>query len=257
MAKSVKVLVIDDDPSMVYYMRSALSASGFICDIQNSGCQPADAINSFLPDIIIMDIMLSRRNGYLLLQQIRYCSNLPVIIVSARDDVRDKIKAFNKGADDYIVKPFDLEEFIARINVAIRRSAGIFMGNSEKPRFNTGEIVFDYAMLKAFYHDIDLNLTATEFKILCIYALHYGKLVPNDVICNRLWGINISDNMAKLRVYIRSIRVKLGAVPGGSNYLKTVVGKGYMLLIPNGECNISEEQREFLQDTEDIFVYPE
>jgi len=198
----MKILVVDDEPSIATFVASELRIAGYAMKL----------VEDCLPQLIILDVMLPGRNGFSVCQAIRKVSHVPIIMLSARRDERDKIKALELGADDYMTKPFGIGELLARIKAAIRRSycSDVPIGSD---RFVSERLIVDYSSRRIFVDGLPLKLTATEFKLLCILVRQPGKTILHDTILSSVWGPQYAGQVEHLWVYVGRLRKKIERDP--------------------------------------------
>jgi len=220
----MKILVIEDDQVLAKNLKQSLEKDGFIVDIVFNKKDSLTEIEINEYDCIILDIGLPDGNGFDILKELRAKkNNTPVIIATARGQVEDKIKGLNLGADDYLPKPIDSNELIARIRAVIRRDK-----NSALPVITIGDLVVKPAEHFASIGDHNLNLTAKEFSVLEYLSLHSGQAVTRTMLMEHIWGSDFETFSNVVDVYIRTLRRKLGEY-SKIQYIHTIRGKGYIL----------------------------
>lgn len=162
---------------------------------------------------------------------------MPIIVISARSEDRDKIEALDAGADDYLTKPFSVEELLARVRVTLRRLRYIQNQNAESPIFTNGELTVDYSSGCVYLRGQELHLTPSEYKLLCLLARNVGKVLTHTAILKEIWGSTLDSDVASLRVFMTTLRKKLEKGSGSFQYIQTHVGVGYRMLRvePNDE----------------------
>ena len=178
---------------------------------------------------MLLDLGLPDMDGIEIIRHIRSWSNMPIIVVSARSEDSDKISALDAGADDYLTKPFSVEELLARIRVTQRRLS-MLPGDAEQSSFSNGELHIDYAAGCATLRGEELHLTPIEYKLLCLLARNIGRVLTHTYITEHIWGHSWSNDIASLRVFMATLRKKLEADPGSPQYIQTHVGVGYRML---------------------------
>lgn len=187
--------------------------------------------SSHRPDIILLDLGLPDMDGVDVIKRIRTWSNVPIIVISARSEDTDKIDALDAGADDYLTKPFSVEELLARLRVTQRRIA--IMQNENKTDesvFTNGMLRIDYAAGCAYMNGEALHLTPIEYKLLCLLAHNIGKVLTHTYITQKIWGNSLESDIASLRVFMATLRKKLEANPNSPQYIQTHIGVGYRML---------------------------
>jgi len=223
-----KVLVVEDDQKILRFMRANLLASNYEVYTATDGEEALFKYEQLLPDIILLDIILPKLNGYQILQELRKFSQVPVILITAKRDVADIIKGLELGADDYIVKPFDVNELLARIKAVSRRTTA---ENAEQnPSINAGILNLNFRTLAVKVDGKDIKLTPTEFKLLAELAKNRGRVITHEDLLATVWGPEYRDETHYLRVCIAKIRQKTAVPKGTTGYIQTVPTVGYMML---------------------------
>ncbi len=225
MDKDPLILLIDDEPQILRALKTILSAGRFrvISAVNGEGGLALAASQS--PDVIILDLTLPDMDGIQVCEQIREWSAVPIIVLSVRDGERDKVAALDKGADDYLTKPFNIEELMARIRVALRHSAQT-IGNKETI-IKAGALTIDLARHIAAVNGDEIKLTATEFKLLAYLAAHADRVLTHQAILTQVWGFEESEHVEYLRVFIGQLRKKIELDPDDPQVLVTDPGVGY------------------------------
>jgi two-component system KDP operon response regulator KdpE len=225
MEKDPLILLIDDEPQILRALKTILTANHFNILSAVNGEQGLALAAAQAPDVIILDLSLPDINGFEVCQKIREWSNVPIIILSVRDSEKDKVAALDMGADDYLTKPFGIEELLARIRVALRHSEHT-LGNKESV-IHAGPVSVDLARHLALMNGEELKLTATEFKLLAYLAAHADRVLTHQVIMTHVWGFVESDHIEYLRVYIGQLRKKIEKNPDDPQIILTDAGIGY------------------------------
>lgn len=225
MDKNPLVLIIDDEPQILRALKTILSANRFRVATAANGEQGIAQAVAQPPDVIILDLSLPDMDGFQVCQQIREWSRVPIIILSVRDSEKDKVAALDKGADDYLVKPFGSEELLARIRVALRHSEQS-LGNRGSI-ITAGGVSIDLARHVVTLNSEELRLTATEFKLLAYLAAHPDRVLTHQAILTQVWGFEEFDHVEYLRVYIGQLRKKLEQNPDEPQIILTEPGVGY------------------------------
>lgn len=226
------VLVVEDDKAVRNLLTTALDVNGYSCRSAGTGATSIQEALSYKPDVILLDLGLPDTDGMDILKKIRSWSNVPILVVSARTEDKDKIEAFDAGADDYVTKPFSVDELMARLRAALRRAHGqADTCASSDNIFRNGELRIDYAAGSVFMHDQELHLTPMEYKLLCLLARHVGKVLTHQFLFKELWGRSTDNETSHLRVFMASLRKKTeGRFPGGPQYFQTQMGVGYRMV---------------------------
>lgn len=226
----LQILVVEDDAPIRNLITTTLNAHEYGYLTAANGESAILAATSHNPDIILLDLGLPDMDGVEIIHKIRTWSNIPIIVISARSEDTDKIQALDAGADDYLTKPFSVEELLARLRVAQRHFA--FM-NQKKPAdtiFENGDLRIDYAAGCAWMQGGELHLTPIEYKLLCLLAQNMGKVLTHAYITQKIWGSNWENDVASLRVFMATLRKKLETGPNAKQYIQTHVGIGYRML---------------------------
>jgi two-component system KDP operon response regulator KdpE len=221
---ALRVLVVDDEPQIRRAIRAGLHAHGFEVEQADCGEAALDAIALNLPDVVILDLGLPDLNGNEVVRQVREWSTVPIIILSVRGDERDKVRALDSGADDYVTKPFGMGELLARIRVALRHSARV---ESHEPVLQFGDLRIDLPRRLVTVAEREVHLTPTEFDLLTELATNAGKVLTHQMLLSRVWGPASAESTHYLRVYINQLRNKLEAEPTRPRYILTEPGVGY------------------------------
>ena len=221
------ILVVEDDTSVRNLITTTLKAHGYRHQTAANGQTAILEASSYNPDIVLLPDM----DGVEIIRKIRSWSNMPIIVISARSEDNDKIVALDAGADDYLTKPFSVEELLARLRVTQRRLA-IMQGGTqeEKSTFTNGKLMLDYGAGCAYMDGKELHLTPIEYKLLCLLSKHVGKVLTHTYITQEIWGRSWENDVASLRVYMATLRKKIESEPDMPQYIQTHIGVGYRML---------------------------
>ncbi|MGN0983224.1 MAG: response regulator [Gemmiger sp.] len=225
------VLTIEDDPSIRNLITTALKTNDYRYRVANNAREGLMQASTYNPDIVLLDLGLPDRDGIEVIRNIRSWSNLPIIVISARSEDRDKIEALDAGADDYLTKPFSVEELLARLRTTRRRLS--FMGTEMAPArsvYENGKLRIDYAGGCVFLDGQELHLTPIEYKLLCLLSKNTGKVLTHQFITQNIWGKNWENNQASLRVFMATLRKKLEPNEDSPEYIQTHIGVGYRMV---------------------------
>jgi len=228
MDKDPLILLIDDEPQILRALRTILGANHFKILSATTGEQGLALAASQIPDLIILDLTLPDMDGITICEQIREWTKTPIIILSVRDSEKDKVAALDKGADDYLTKPFGIEELLARIRVALRHSEQT-IGNKETI-IAAGPVSIDIAKHLVLLRGVEIKLTVTEFKLLSYLAANADRVLTQQSIMSHVWGFTESDHIEYLRVYIGLLRKKIEPDPNDPQILITDPGVGYRFM---------------------------
>ena len=207
MNNKTNILVVEDDRQIRKLMSTTLSANGYNVECAIDGEQAIMAVSTNKFDIVLLDLGLPDIDGVTVIKKIREWSNIPIIVVSARGEDSDKISALDNGADDYLTKPFSIEELMARIRVAQRRLSNI--SEESESIFKNGDLVVDYPAGTAYLKGEELSLTPIEYKLLSLLAQNAGKVLTHTYIIDKIWGNSVDSDVASLRVFMASLRKKI------------------------------------------------
>ncbi len=225
------ILVVEDDASIRNLMIATLKAHDYKYITAFNGKSAMMEAASHNPDIILLDLGLPDIDGVEVIQRIRTWSNTPIIVISARSEDTDKIVALDQGADDYLTKPFSVEELLARLRVTQRRLAVMQAGtNTNCAVFTNGKLKVDFIAGCAYLEEKELHLTPIEYKLLCLLAQNVGKVLTHTYITQKIWGSSWENDIASLRVFMATLRKKLESTPDAPQYIQTHIGVGYRMM---------------------------
>lgn len=233
------VLIVEDDKAVRNLMTTTMKANGYIYHSAETGELAIMQATSFKPDVIILDLGLPDIDGVEIIKRVRSWTNNPIIVVSARSEDKDKIDALDAGADDYLTKPFSVDELLARIRVAVRK---MNYDNSDAAKnssvFLNGGLKIDYAAGCVFVDDTEIHLTPIEYKLLCLLAKNVGKVLTHNYMLNEVWVNAAESDTPSLRVFMATLRKKIEKHPSEPIYIQTHIGVGYRMI------RIQEENEE-------------
>ena len=222
------ILVIDDEPQILRALKTILTAKQFKVSTASRGEEGLSLAAAQPPDVIILDLSLPDMDGFEVCRRLREWTQIPIIVLSVRDSERDKVSALDKGADDYLTKPFGIEELLARIRVALKHSAQAT--GTKEVVIKSGPLAIDLARHIVTRDGEEVKLTATEFKLMAYLAGHADRVLTHQAILTQLWGSADADHTEYLRVYVGQLRKKLEANPDQPRYILTEPGVGYRFL---------------------------
>jgi two-component system KDP operon response regulator KdpE len=222
------ILVIDDEPQILRALRTILTAKQFRVTTASRGGEGLTLAAAQPPDVVILDLSLPDMSGFEVCEQLREWTQVPIIVLSVKDSERDKVMALDKGADDYLTKPFGIEELLARIRVALKHSAQAL--GTPKPIITVGPITVDLSRHVVTRENEEVKLTATEFKLLAYLAVNVDRVLTHQAILTHVWGSADADHTEYLRVYVGQLRKKLEDNPDQPKYILTEPGVGYRLM---------------------------
>ena len=225
------ILVVEDDAPIRNLITTTLKTHDYHYLTAAKGEAAIIEASSHNPDIILLDLGLPDMDGIEVIKQIRSWTNTPIIVISARSEDADKIEALDCGADDYLTKPFSVEELLARLRVTQRRLAMMQPeGTAKSSVFTNGSLKVDYAAGCAYLGEKELHLTPIEYKILCLMAKNVGRVLTHTYITQNIWGNCWDNNVASLRVFMAGLRKKLESEPNSPQYIQTHIGVGYRMM---------------------------
>ena len=227
----LQILVVEDDAPVRNLITTTLKAHDYKHIIAENGEEAIRQASTCNPDIALLDLGLPDMDGVEVIKKIRTWSNMPIIVISARSEDSDKIEALDNGADDYLTKPFSVEELLARLRVTGRRLA-MMQANvgANESVFTNGKLRIDYAAGCAFIDEEELHLTPIEYKLLCLMSQNVGKVLTHTFITQKVWGSSWDNDVASLRVFMATLRKKLEAAPDSPQYIQTHIGVGYRMM---------------------------
>ena len=225
------ILVVEDDLSVKNLITTTLKTHDYRYLTAQNGETAIMEASSHNPDIVLLDLGLPDMDGVEVIKKIRTWSNVPIIVISARSEDTDKIDALDSGADDYLTKPFSVEELLARLRVTQRR---LTMTQSEnqvnQSVFENGSLRIDYAAGCAYLNDRELHLTPIEYILLCLLSRNVGKVLTHTFIMQNIWGSSWENDIASLRVFMATLRKKIEPEADSPQYIQTHIGVGYRML---------------------------
>lgn len=227
------VLIIDDDKELCALMKKCVEQENLSAVVAHGGLEGLRLLekNKDTCSLIILDVMMPDMNGFQVLQKIREKNNVPVLMLTAKSDEEDKVSGLRLGADDYLTKPFLVEELLARLRVALRRLQ--YQNAEQKPEeteFINGDLKIDYVSGCVWLKEKEIHLTSTEYRLLVLLAKNIEKVLTPTFITKEIWGSAWENNIASLRVFMATLRKKIEEVPSQPRYIQTHVGIGYRML---------------------------
>jgi two-component system KDP operon response regulator KdpE len=219
------ILVIDDEPQILRALKTILSAKHFKVSTANRGEEGLALAAASPPDLIILDLGLPDIDGFTVCSRLREWTKIPIIVLSVREEEKDKVRALDEGADDYLVKPFGIDELLARIRVALRHATQI-PGNQSNV-IQSGDLIIDLSGHIVTRDNQEVKLTATEFKLLAYLAQNSGRILTHQGILLHVWGHEYTDNVEYLRVFMSQLRKKIEKDPKHPLFLQSEPGIGY------------------------------
>ena len=229
MTKKSKILVADDEPKIRMFLRANLEARGYEVHLAQDGIETVEMAGLVLPDVIVLDVNMPRMNGIEACHKIREWADMPIIILSVRGDEKDKVRALDEGADDYVTKPFGIEELLARIRVALRRSTST---TTDVPIFTAGELEVDFSKRLVKQKGQVVKLTRTEYELLAYLVSNCGKVLTHREILHSVWGPEYGEETEYVRTFITQLRRKIEDDPSNPRFIVTEPRIGYRFVKP-------------------------
>ncbi len=225
-----QILVVEDDAPVRNLITTTLKANDYRYITTGTGEGAVMDAASHNPDIILLDLGLPDIDGIEVIRRVRSWSNVPIIVISARSEDSDKIDALDAGADDYLTKPFSVDELLARLRVTLRRLALIQVDMPQQSTYENGDLKIDYAKGCAYIGEDEMHLTPIEYKLLCLLAKNTGKVLTHKFILQNVWGTSLESDIGSLRVFMATLRKKLEITPDSPQYIQTHIGIGYRMM---------------------------
>ncbi len=222
----MRILIVDDEVSILRYLGSILRGEGYEVVSAGNGREALRLAEEEDPALIILDIMMPRLDGFEVCRRVREWSHVPIIMLSARSDEQDKVKCLDLGADDYITKPFEAEELLARMRAVLRRANGANQITTPAS-FTAGELVINFAQRLVSISRKEVKLTPTEYNLLQEFALNAGKVLTHAYLLNKVWGPEYGEEREYLHVFVRRLRNKIEPDPANPRLIVTVPAVGY------------------------------
>ncbi len=229
MAKKTKILIADDEPKIRMFLRANLEARDYDVYLAQDGIEAVEMAGRVLPDVIVLDVNMPRMDGIEACRRIREWADMPIIILSVREDEKDKVRALDEGADDYVTKPFGIEELLARVRVALRRSAGVTTG---VPIFTAGKLEIDLSKRVVKQKGQIVKLTRTEYGLLAYLVSNCGKVLTHRELLHNVWGPEYGEEIEYVRTFITQLRRKIEDDPSNPRFIVTEPRIGYRFVKP-------------------------
>jgi DNA-binding response OmpR family regulator len=229
-AKKTTILTADDDPQLLRLVMRNLQLEGYEVFVASDGKQALEEIEMHQPDLVLLDVMMPKLDGFTVCQRVREFSLVPIIIVTARGQDQDKIRGFDLGADDYLTKPFSVDELLARVRAVLRRAQFTAHDRAAAARMTIiGELAIDFTQHLVTMAGREITLTPTEYRIISYLAMNAGRVVTQDLLLEHVWGAEYAGESHMLQVNVNRLRRKLEADHTHPRYILTKVGIGYLL----------------------------
>ncbi len=226
------IFVVEDDKAIRNLITTTLELQGYKYEVATNGKSAIMGILSTKPDIIILDLGLPDMDGVYIINKVRTWSVVPIIVVSARSDDKDKIDALDAGADDYLTKPFSIDELLARLRVTMRRLKNQSIGKSSNDNniFINGDLKIDFPAGCVYLKEEEIHLTPNEYRLLCLLAKNVGKVLTHNFILKEIWTSTLPCDTQSLRVFMATLRKKIETDTANPKYIQTHIGVGYRML---------------------------
>lgn len=230
-ARKTTIVTADDDPQLLRLVVRNLEFEGYEVHTASDGQQALELIERTSPDLILLDVMMPRMDGLTVCERVREFLTVPIIIVTARGQDQEKVRGLDLGADDYLIKPFNIEELLARVRAVLRRSQLTMHGVSQgmPTQITTGEFSIDFVQHLVTVQGQEVNLTPIEYQLLAFLAQNIGRVLTQDRLLEHVWGDGYAGESHMLQVNMNRLRHKIEPDPSHPRYLKTKVGVGYLL----------------------------
>lgn len=222
-----RILVVDDESQITRVLRTGLKARGYDVRVAADGAAALDILGDWQPDLVVTDLSMPNMDGLELCRRLRAISQLPIIVLSAKGEEQTKVEALDIGADDYVTKPFGMDELLARVRSALRRATTPIATEMAATVLEAGDFRIDLEMRKVIVRDNEVHLTPKEFDLLTYFMRHAGKVLTHRTLLAALWGGNYVEQNEYLRVFVGNLRKKLEKDPSGPRYILTEPWVGY------------------------------
>jgi DNA-binding response OmpR family regulator len=228
-AHKTTVFIADDDPQMLRLMTRNLELEGYATQTATNGQDALLAIETAIPDAVLLDVMMPKMDGFTVCQRVRVFSNVPIIIVTARGQDQDKVRGLDLGADDYLTKPFSVDELLARVRAVLRRAEFRADGAPPLTTITVGDLTIDFAQHLVTRAGEEIILTPTEYHLVAYLAQNAGRVLTQQMLLEHVWGSEYSSEQHMLQVNINRLRRKIEPDPAQPRYILTKSGVGYLL----------------------------
>ncbi|MBR4502829.1 MAG: response regulator transcription factor [Clostridia bacterium] len=230
MNSKAAILIVEDDAAVRNLMAVTMETQGYQYSLAGTGSEALIELTTHRPDIMLLDLGLPDMEGVDIIRKVRTWSAMPVIVISARSEDADKVEALDAGADDYLTKPFSVDELLARLRVALRRLHASNAAGGESSVYENGSLRIDYAAGCAYLNGSEIHLTPIEYKLICLLAKNTGKVLTHNYILKEIWGNFTASDMGSLRVFMAMLRKKLQTGSDAQPFIQTHIGIGYRML---------------------------
>ena len=228
------ILVVDDEPRMIRFVQYNLELEGFRVIVAHNGLEAIEKVRTQLPDLVVMDVMMPEMDGFEALRRIREISDVPVIMLTVKNEDEDKHLAFSSGADDYLTKPFSPQELVDRVKAVLRRATGPSVTGSQILKVDD-RLQIDFASREVIVDGKRISLRPTEWRLLYHLVKNANWVMPSELLLQKVWGFEYKDDVQLLRLYIAYLRSKIEKDTGNPQYIVTERGVGYKFVMPERE----------------------
>ena len=236
-----KILIIDDDRELCALIKRSVQSEHIEADFCNTGKEGLQKLKEQEYQLVVLDVMMPGMDGFETLEEIRKENSLPILMFTSKNDSASKVRGLRAGADDYLTKPFSVDELLARLRVTQRRLNLLASDGINSPVFVNGPLKIDFSAGCVWLSENELHLTPIEYKLLCVLAHNVGKVLTHTSLTQKVWGSTQENDIASLRVYMASLRKKLERCPDAPHLIQTHVGVGYRMLRVENDAAIPEE----------------
>jgi two-component system KDP operon response regulator KdpE len=226
---AIKILIVDDSQDTTWLLKRVLTEEGYAVQLAHDGREGLRQAFDYRPDLVLLDVMMPDMDGWTMLSRLREFSDVPVIMLTAVGGEQSMVQGLDGGADDYVTKPYGMEELKARVRAVLRRRGVSESGRSKLLQFDSGNLYLDPASQKVTVRGELVNLTPTEYRLLLCLAYNAGRIVTSQQILDNVWGPGYEDSIANVKLYIWYLRRKIEADPRNPQYVLTARGTGYYL----------------------------
>jgi DNA-binding response OmpR family regulator len=233
--KKTTILIVDDDLQLLQLVALNLELEGYAVLLASDGLQALSQVETHAPDLVLLDVMMPRMSGFAVCHRVREFSTVPIIIITAQGRSQDKVRGLDLGADDYLTKPLNMDELLARVRAVLRRAQVTEDEHALRTAMTLGDLTIDFGQQLVLMAGRKVVLTPTEYRLLADLARNAGRIVPQDHLLERVWGKEYVGEHHMLQVNINRLRHKLEVDPAHPRYLLTEVGVGYLLAVPPNE----------------------
>jgi DNA-binding response OmpR family regulator len=233
--KQTTILIVDDDLQLLQLVALNLELEGYAVLLASDGLQALSQIETHAPDLVLLDVMMPRMSGFAVCHRVREFSTVPIIIITAQGRSQDKVRGLDLGADDYLTKPLNMDELLARVRAVLRRAQVTEDERALRTAMTIGDLTIDFGQQLVLMAGRKVVLTPTEYRLLADLARNAGRIVPQDLLLERVWGKEYVGEHHMLQVNINRLRHKLEVDPAHPRYLLTEAGVGYLLATPPDE----------------------